>query len=401
MSRGAPDSVLLAKRRMRRVPRGHTQCSFPGINLNSSNPFAFWFVRQPVALSCLLALILAPIVPAHAHTFCVGTPAELTSALSSAGTTYKNEDNSILVKHGTYVGAWTYSIYTTHSITISGGYYDFFDGCLPDSLPDPALTVLDGGNTSTVLGVTLPAASSGNVTIAALTFAHGKETVNGFGGGLTVLAAGANSGNVLIERNVFEHNTNTAGIGSSAALAVSTSGVMTIRNNLFAANTSNMSPAMNLYNSAGHAYVTNNTVAYNTLTAAPINNASAIYNGLGAAYAVFVNNIIVYINSGAGDDIALNGRMTMIDNDVGVSNGAPEGSSIGTVSIDPKFVDVNNYNFRLKPASSLINAGEDTTSSFLGGISPFDLDGNARTVGTAIDFGAYESDVLFANGFGP
>ena len=106
-------------------------------------------------------------------------------------------------------------------------------------------------------------------------------------------------------------------------------------------------------------------------------------------------------NSDVGDDIALNSRMTMIDNDFGASNGAADGASIGNVAVDPKFVDGLNGNFRLKAGSPLINVGDDTSSSFLGGVSAFDLDGNARTVGSAIDFGAYESDVLFANGFGP
>ena len=369
--------------------------------MGNPSPIFSPYLRRTVG--CLSALLLVPAATgsAHANTFCVGTAAELTTALASAGSTYKNEDNAILIKHGTYAGQWNYTVSTAHSITLSGGFFDFFDGCVADSAPDPALTVLDGSNSNSILNISLTAGATGSVTISTLSFVHGKETFNGYGGGLTVLAAGANTGNVLIERNVFEHNTNTASIGISAGLAVSTSGVMTIRNNLFAANTANKSPAMNLYNSAGHAFVTNNTVAYNTLTASPVNNASVIYGGLGAAYAVFVNNIFVYINSGAGDDIALNGRMTMIDNDIGVSNGVPEGSSIGTVAVDPKFVDVNNNDFRLKPASTLINAGDDTTSSLLGGISAFDLDGNPRTVGTAIDFGAYESDVLFANGFGP
>jgi len=353
---------------------------------------------RPIAL---LPLMLATIAPASAHTFCVGTSAELTAALTSAGTTYKNEDSAIQIKHGTYFGSWTYNVFASHSITLSGGFYAFFDGCIPDTNPDPTLTVLDGNNAGTVLSISLPAATSGSVTISNLTIAHGKETFNGYGGGLTVLAAGAQTGNVLIERNIFLGNTNTAAIGISAGLAVSTGGVMTIRNNLFTGNTAGKSSAMILYNATGHAYVTNNTVAYNMLTAATVGNANVAYTGLGAAYAVFVNNIFVFVNNDVGDDIALNGRMTMIDNDFGASNGSPDPASVGSVHIDPKFVDGLNGNFRLKSTSPVINVGDDTTSSFLGGISAFDLDGNARTVGPAIDFGAYESDVLFENGFEP
>jgi hypothetical protein len=397
------------------MPSAHCACadqtlaqsSFRGNNLNGFSLFAVSLAgRTGASCRALLCLSLLPLVavttaPVHAHTFCVGTAPELTSALVTAASTYQNEDNAIQVKHGTYTGVWTYSVSNTHGITVSGGYYDFFGGCVADSLPDPTLTVLDGGDANTVLRITLLPGTSGSVTVTTLSFAHGKETFNGYGGGLIVLASGANGGDVLIDRNVFHHNTNTAAIGSSAGLAVSTGGVITVRNNLFANNTANVSSAMNLYNSAGHAYVTNNTVAYNVLTAAPVGNASVIYSGAGAAYAVFVNNIIVFVNSDVGDDIALNGRMTLIDNDFGASNGAPDGASIGNVAVDPKFVDGANGNFRLKPGSSLINVGDDTTSSLLGGISAYDLDGDTRTVGTAIDLGAYESDVLFANGFGP
>src|SRR5206468_1711615 len=140
-------------------------------------------------------LIMATVTRAQAHTFCVGTAAELTAAFASAGTTYKNEDNAIQLKHGTYVGDWNYTVSGTHGITLVGGFYDFFGGCLTDSIPDPTLTVLDGNNANPVLYISLPAATSGSVTITTLTFAHGKETLNGYGGGLTVLAAGANTGN--------------------------------------------------------------------------------------------------------------------------------------------------------------------------------------------------------------
>lgn len=349
--------------------------------------------------AAILPMLALTAASAHAHTFCVGTAAELTSALTSAVTTYQNEDSEIDLQHGTYAGTWSYTI--THGIAIKGGYYNFFGGCQADSLPDPTLTVLDGGNSNNVLRITPQASASGDVTISTLTFANGKETFNGYGGGLTVMASGTYTGSVLIERNIFRHNTNTASIGSSAGLAVATSGIITVRNNLFTDNTANHASAMNVYNSAGHAFVTNNTVAYNVLTAATVGNASVVYGGAGSAYSVFANNIIVFVNNNVGDDIALNSRMTLFDNDIGASNGSPDPISVGTINVDPKFVDGANGNFHLRSTSAAINAGDNTDNSLLGGVSAYDLDGNARSVGPAMDLGAYESDVLFANGFDP
>lgn len=126
------------------------------------------------------------------------------------------------------------------------------------------------------------------------------------------------------------------------------------------------------------------------------------YSGNGSTYAVLVNNIIAYvINASSAGDIALNSRMLLIDNDIGVGQGTPDPSSINTISIDPKFVDPLNFDFHLRPNSPLIDLGSDTSIPVLGGMSAFDLDGNDRVIGPAIDLGAYEADVIFRDGFGP
>ena len=351
-------------------------------------------------LACLLACSAS--VAAHAHTFCVSSASDLTSALSAAQTTYKNEDNEVDITHGTYFGNWTYGIGNTHGIIIRGGFFSFFDGCAQDANPDASLTVLDAAESGTVLSI-LPQpgkATSGAVTITDLTFAHGRESVQTNGAGLFVGFIGLYTGDVLIERNIFRNNTNTTPTGGGAGVVASIGGVLTVRNNMFFDNTAHAWSALSMFNSAGHANVTNNTIAYNFLNGSFASNAMVSYSGNGDAYAAFVNNITVY-TLGTGSAISLNSRMALFNNDIDTSNGSPDPSSNGTINVDPRFVDSVNGNLHLRPDSTLINHGTDTNNVLFGGMSSYDLDGNDRVIGPAIDLGAYESDILFRDGFDP
>ena len=96
------------------------------------------------AFSCLLcifvgAFILSFTSPSVAATFCVGTSAELQSALTVSGT--NSQDDSIQVQQGTYYGNFIYASTESFGVTIEGGYSDAL--CTVRDV-DPDNTVLDG-----------------------------------------------------------------------------------------------------------------------------------------------------------------------------------------------------------------------------------------------------------------
>jgi hypothetical protein len=169
---------------------------------------------------------------------------------------------------------------------------------------------------------------------------------------------------------------------------------------VFFDNTAHSWSALSMFNSAGHANVTNNTIAYNFLNGSFASNAMVSYSGNGRAYAVFVNNIIVY-PFGSGSAISLNSRMALFNNDISSVYGSPDPASNNTINVDPSFVDAVNGDLHLRADSPMIDLGTDTNNILFGGMSASDLDGNDRVIGPAIDLGAYESDVLFRDGFDP
>ena len=59
--------------------------------------------------------------------------------------------------------------------------------------------------------------------------------------------------------------------------------------------------------------------------------------------------------------------------------------AIDNQQIDPRFVDADSFNFRLKAASSAIDAGVTDRAP------EADFDGSSRPQGRQVDIGAYES----------
>lgn len=79
-----------------------------------------------------------------------------------------------------------------------------------------------------------------------------------------------------------------------------------------------------------------------------------------------------------------------------LGTGVTQGSNI-FVNDPGLFRDLLGGDYRLALGSSAIDAGDNTPP---GGLGPFDLDGQARMVGSVVDIGAYESnDLLFSDRF--
>ena len=113
--------------------------------------------------------------------------------------------------------------------------------------------------------------------------------------------------------------------------------------------------------------LTNNTIAMNA--------GGGLYNNAGAP---ITTNSILYGNTGEPD---LTGA-TATYSTVGTGEVAGEGNS----SADPMFVDALGGDYHLQDGSPCIDAGNDAAP----GLPEFDLDGNPRIVGAAVDMGAYE-----------
>jgi hypothetical protein len=110
-----------------------------------------------------------------AATFCVGTSAELQTALTVAGT--NTQDDVIKIQQGTYNGNFVYASTESFGVTLEGGYTV---GCA-SRVVDPTNTVLDAQNNGVVLALSAPDVFA-DFEVDGLTLQNGN--VNSDGGGL-------------------------------------------------------------------------------------------------------------------------------------------------------------------------------------------------------------------------
>jgi len=108
--------------------------------------------RVSVLLNCLIAgiFLLSSTSQSMAATFCVGTSAELQTALTVSGT--NSQDDLIQVQQGTYNGNFIYASTESYSLTIEGGHTA---GCA-SRVVDATNTVLDGDSIGIVLLLSTP-----------------------------------------------------------------------------------------------------------------------------------------------------------------------------------------------------------------------------------------------------
>lgn len=333
--------------------------------MKTRNPF-----RQ-----CVAAILLCSCAPAvDATTACVSNATQLALVLAVAQG--NGEDDRIYLETGNYlIGSELQYLAPpseTHDLTLDGGYAPGSDCHIRSTTGS---SVLDGQGSVRPLYIS----AHGRVNIGNLTFQNGKPAQ--YAGGALNL-----SGPYLdVASNVFVNNQSTPP-NSGGALYMD-SQVIALTSNLFLANSGTGIGAAYLVNDFV-ANVNNNTFIANTL----INGGLGALNLIGSGHYNLSNNIL-WNNEGT-DVYDQSGAVDYWHNDIGVKGGFAPLSETGDFSVAPQFDGF--FSFRPAPTSLLVNAGIDAP---LGGIGANEAGGGTRLVGQHVDIGAYESDVLFRNGF--
>ena len=186
--------------------------------------------KHIMAFSCLLcifvgAFILSFTSPSMAATFCVGTSAELQSALTVSGT--NSQDDSIQVQQGTYYGNFVYASTEAFGVTFEGG---FTIGC-GSRVVDPANTVLDGGENGVVLALIAQDVTA-DFAVDGITLQNGNVIAHG-GGGIYIITE---RGSVSVNNNIIRDNYSSESTGGGGVL-IYRSEVATVSNNTITNNT--------------------------------------------------------------------------------------------------------------------------------------------------------------------
>lgn len=326
---------------------------------------------------------------AGAHDFCEDTSAGIQGALTVAQA--NGEDDTIYIHTGHYLlktdltAGLTFSSTEAHSIALFGGYDDL-SVCPPlftRSILAGVGTTLDG---ELAVRPLLMQNANGDVTIQALAFASG--TVTGNGGGLNV---GAASVSISFSRFYVNHAAGPNGEGGGV-FAVALSGPIYFTDNLVFDNHGTKAGGAELYEASGNASVEFNTIIQNFTDTLSEPGGLRLYGG--AIFGVS-NNIIWNNHDIGGSDFGVFSTNARSTNDIGaVTPGSTSAGFTSDVSVDPDFVPCAGpcLTFQLNFRSPLVDVG----TGFPHG---FDIVGNYRWMGSKPDIGAFENEVIFADGF--
>jgi hypothetical protein len=348
-------------------------------------------MRSQSLFRVLMPILLLLASSAQATTYCVGTTQELAAALSAASQSATNDD--IRIEAGTYSTSQSISYYSNPSITknlsLSGGWIDFVDPC-GFQIPFVDATIIDGEGISKGLTLSLQGAAPGSLTVANLTVRNTLSSVET--AGLTVSVSQSNAPQVRISNVAILNAQSTT---KNAGLFVSGRADLLIRDVLVANNNGMLNSGVVVQNNDTGPIVLNHATVSNNVAGVAV---SGLY--VNAAAPSTISNAIMagnLANNAAGDcDFSsINQNTTVFNAIINKLCSTLTPASTGILNIDPLFVATADYH--LRGTSPAINAG---VANPLGGLTDFDLDGNARSIGPKPDLGAYETrDSLFQNGF--
>lgn len=343
-----------------------------------------------VATIVAVAAALALSIPAQAANFCVGSRAQAQAALDAS--VNNGQADVIRFRSGVIDVVSTLDYNASQPadhlpLTLTGGFN-------ADCSARTGETVLDGNAVAQILELEIRDAQS--VVIDRITFIRGRNT--SYGANVSAVLYDTNaSPSLRIDNCVFLSGESDGTNTSAGGLYVSGAGTLRIRNNLFVGNMADGAPAMSI-NLNGEGYITGNTVTGNVVTDA---SGDAVYvRGATEQSEIWISNNIFWGND-VDRDLFLFGEdvIGLTRNDIGSRNSVSLlPGSTNNVSVDPQFAPCGFlcYAKPLKRSSPLVDAGINTPA---GGMPLVDLYGADRTVGPAVDIGAYELDVLFDHGF--
>ncbi|MDU0458430.1 MAG: choice-of-anchor Q domain-containing protein [Geobacteraceae bacterium] len=328
----------------------------------------------------------------------------LKNCLAEAGRDGKH--NLIRLARGDYAGNFSYTSSWGESfdLILVGGYDPDYTKGITERSADPELTILNGdtdndsiGNGSVLVVDGDISKTGGKVHIESLTFKNGKAPAGQYGGGIR---ARIYQGSLELVGNIVSGNAtdsvigNTADGGGGVSLESSDSGSIFLANNVIYGNSAaNAAAARIVSSAAGPVFLLNNTIADNVATVDGDGSMLNISSSL--ASVDLSNNIVSAAHSGEGKDIYINSSGISIplgirNNDYDALHGLLVNApgfvpDPGNLHDAPQFVAPLSGNYRLAPASTLIDKGLAHAN-----LPETDVVGAGRIADGVVDLGAYE-----------
>ncbi|HYK55323.1 MAG TPA: putative Ig domain-containing protein, partial [Flavisolibacter sp.] len=254
--------------------------------------------------------------------------------------------------------------FQNNTAAVGGGLYTIADITIGNSLFEGNKATANGGGMVNAIGVS---------TLTDVVFKQNlalSTTSGGFHNAATTILNRVS----FIANESVQHGGGMYSVAGSAAL----NNVVFSRNKVTGTTSSSYGGGM--YNASGISTLTNVTFSNNSTAVATLSG-GALYRAAGT---VNVYNSIFWGNTrGAGLADQVGGTVT-------ISNSLVQGGYAGSnnLAANPNFENASFDDLRLKNGSLAIDAGNNANTN-----TDKDIAGNIRTIGNAVDMGAYENPV--------